>query len=86
MEFSQTRYQVFITEQMTAMLVKSQKMTEMQALEVFINSETYRMICQPELKMWQLSPLAIFDLWENEIVNGDPRTSLWICGDELLHG
>ena len=50
----------------------------MEALRMFIRSETYRMLTDPELEMWEFSPLIILDLWENEKVTGDPRTSVFI--------
>jgi len=83
MKFDQTYYQMMVTKSLTELLMEHRAMTEIEALETFINSETYRMVCDPELKMWELAPLAIFDLWENEIATGDPRNSLYIRGDEI---
>ena len=36
-----------------------------------------------DLKMWHFSPLAVFDMWENEQATGDPRNSLYLRGDEI---
>ncbi len=36
-----------------------------------------------DLRMWYFSPLALFDMWENEIANGDPRASLYLREDEI---
>lgn len=36
-----------------------------------------------ELKMWHFSPIAIFDMWKNEVITGDPRNSLYLRGDEI---
>jgi len=83
MKFDQTRYQIFITKQMTSLIMEKRKMTEMEALEMFLNSEIYQMITDPELDMWEFAPLAIFDMWEHEIATGDPRNSLYIRGDEV---
>lgn len=55
--------------------------TELNALRKFLNSETYRMLCDPALEMWEFSPDGIFDIWENEQITGDPRTSLYIRRD-----
>ena len=44
-------------------------------------SETYKMLRNPNLEMWEFSPLGIFDMWECEQITGDPRTSLYIRRD-----
>ena len=55
----------------------------MEALRIFLASETHEMLLDDDLKLWYLSPLAIYDLWENERATGDPRNSLYIRGDEI---
>lgn len=54
---------------------------ELQALRRFLMSETYKMLRNPKLEMWEFSPLGIFDMWECEQVTGEPRTSLYIRRD-----
>lgn len=54
----------------------------MDALNSYLQSETYRMFIDPELEMLEFSPLGIFDMWECEQVTGDPRNSLYIRRDE----
>jgi hypothetical protein len=54
--------------------------SEIDALRLFMGSETYRMLSDDDLKLWHFSPLAIFDMWENERMNGDPRSSVYISG------
>ncbi len=51
------------------------------ALRKFFDSETYQMLRNPKLAMWELSPIGIFDMWENEQITGNPRTSLYIRRD-----
>lgn len=41
------------------------------------------MLLDDDLKMWHFSPLAIFDMWENEQATGNPRNSLYLRGDEI---
>ena len=53
------------------------------ALRLFLASETRSMLLDDDLKMWHFSPLAIFDMWENEQAMGDPRNSLYLRGDEI---
>ena len=83
MKFDQTRYQIFVTKQVSNLIMKKRDMSEIEALESFLNSEVYQMIVNPDLDMWEFAPLAIFDMWEHEIVTGDPRNSLYIRGDEI---
>ena len=65
-------------------LISSQRgISEMDALQLFLDSETHRMLSDDDLKMWYFSPLAIFDMWENEEATGDPRNSLYLRGDEI---
>ena len=53
---------------------------EMDALRRFIKSETYAMLSNPALEMWQFGYPAIFDMWEVEQITGDPRNSVYIRG------
>lgn len=53
----------------------------MDCLRKFLFSQTYRMLCNPALEMWDFSPIGIFDMWESEQITGDPRNSLYIRRD-----
>ena len=53
----------------------------MNALRKFLFSETYRMLIDKRLEMWDFSPTGIFDMWEAEQVTGNPRNSLYIRRD-----
>ena len=53
----------------------------MEAYRKFLFSKTYQMLCKPELEMWEFSPIGIFDIWEAELVTGDPRNSLYLRRD-----
>lgn len=55
----------------------------MDALRLFLASETRSMLLDDDLKMWHFSPLAIYDMWENEQATGNPRNSLYLRGDEI---
>ena len=52
-----------------------------EALRKFLASETYRMLRNPKLAMWDFSPAGIFDMWEAEQITGNPRNSLYIRRD-----
>ncbi len=53
---------------------------EKTALGKVIFSQTYKMLIDEDLQMWDFSHLAIFDMWEVEQITGDPRNSLYIRG------
>lgn len=50
----------------------------MEAFKKFINSKTYKMLENKELAMNYFSTLAIFDMWESEIVTGSPLNSVYL--------
>lgn len=55
--------------------------TFLEAYRKFLYSETYRMLSNPKLEMWDFSPIGIFDMWESEQITGDPRNSLYLSRD-----
>ena len=65
----------------TVLIAEKYGMTPMDALRQFVYSETHRMLDNDDLEMWNFSPLAILDMWENEKVTGDPRNSIYIRGE-----
>ena len=74
--------QVFDSE-VALMISKSRKIPLIEGLRLFLSSETHTMLLDNQLRLWYFSPVVIFDLWENEVVTGDPRNSLYIRGDEI---
>lgn len=52
----------------------------MDALRRFVMSETYAMLADAKFEMWDFGPPGIFDMWENELITGDPRNSLYLRG------
>lgn len=59
-------------------------MEPMNALRKFLSSQTYQMLCDVELEMWDFSPIGIFDMWESEQITGDPGNSLYLRRDEYV--
>lgn len=53
-------------------------LTELQALKKFLNSQTYKMLADISLEMWDFPPAAIFNMWEAEIVTGKPQNSIYL--------
>ena len=56
-------------------------MEPMEALRRFLFSQTYQMLADEKMEMWDYSPIGIFDMWEAEQITGDPRKSLYIRRD-----
>ena len=52
------------------MMIEKYNYNEMQAYRIFVNSDTYKMLSNIELKMWEFGAPAIFDMWENEMITG----------------
>ena len=51
---------------------------ERDALEQFIGSQTYRMLANPAMEMWQFGPEGLFNIWESEKVTGSPKKSAYL--------
>ncbi len=71
----------FYNEKVTGMICDKYGLNSMDALRRFLFSETYQMLHNPSLEMWDFGPLGIFDMWESEQVTGNPRNSLYIRRD-----
>ncbi len=74
------RFLDYYDREVISLIIEKYSFDEMKALRDFIQSETYRMLADTELKMWDFSPKIIFDLWECEKITGDPRNSIYIKG------
>ncbi len=69
--------------ELARLIAENREISEMDALRLFLASETHAMLADDDLKLWHFSPLVIYDLWENEEAAGDQRNSLYIRGDEV---
>ena len=74
--------QNFDTE-IAELIAKNRGISEMDALRIFLASKTHEMLEDDEMKIWYFSPLAVYDMWENEEATGDPENSLYLRGDEI---
>lgn len=77
-----TILQIFDSE-VSTLISENRGITQMEALKKFLGSKTHAMLTNDDMKMWYFSPLAIFDIWENEEASGDPGNSLYLRGDEI---
>ena len=75
----------FYNEKVSQMIVNKYGVEPLSALRKFLFSETYRMLTDVELEMWDFSPFGIFDMWEAEQITGDPRNSLYLRRGIILN-
>ncbi len=71
----------FYDEKVSQMISEKYGIEQLVALRKFLSSETYKMLADEKLEMWDFSPFGIFDMWEVEQITGDPRNSLYIRRD-----
>jgi hypothetical protein len=63
------------------MITEKYGIEPMMSLRKFLFSETYHMLSNIELEMWEFSPFGIFDMWECEQITGSPVNSLYLRRD-----
>ena len=68
----------YYDKEIIKMIVEKYDYTYMEALKKFLNSETYRMLKNVKLEMWEFGYPAIFDMWECEQITGSPLSSSYL--------
>lgn len=68
----------FFDSQVVRLIIDKYGLSEKDAIEQFICSETYQMLIDKELEIYKMSHLIVFDMWEAEKNQGDPRKSQYI--------
>lgn len=68
----------FFDNEVVSRIISKYGFEERKAINAFLESETYRMLIDPEMELYKASPLIIFDMWEAEKVTGNPRASIYI--------
>lgn len=68
----------YYDEEVVRRIVEKYGFAPMEALFLFLNSQTYRMLANPAMEMWQFGPGGIFDMWESERVTGSPQRSSYL--------
>lgn len=71
----------FFDRHVPALISEKYGYDELEAIRLFVGSETYQMLLDKSLELYLLSPLALFATWESERVTGDPRNSPYIRGE-----
>ena len=73
----------FFDRHVTRLIIEKYGLDDMEAIRSFIKSETYKMLIDPAMEIYRMSPHIVFDMWESEQVTGDPRNSQYLRGDEV---
>ena len=71
----------FYDRHVSQMISEKYGLDDKTAIRAFLESETYKMLIDPELEIYTLSPVIVFDMWECERITGDPRQSQYIRED-----
>ena len=71
----------FFDRQVLAEIKAKYGFNELDAIRSFLLSETYQMLVDPQTEVYSFSPLILFDMWESEMITGDPRNSRYIRED-----
>ena len=71
----------YYDKEIVKMIVEKYKISFMEAFRKFVSSETYKMLKNPNLEMWEFGIPAIFDMWESENETGEPQSSVYLRGE-----
>ena len=72
----------FFDRQVIYLIQAKYGMEDMKAIRSFLFSETYQMLLDPLTEVYSFSPQIVFEMWESEMITGDPRNSQYIRGGE----
>ena len=68
----------YYDEEVVRLIIEKYGYSERDAFEQFIGSQTYRMLVNPAMEMWQFGPEGLFNIWESEKVTGSPKNSAYL--------
>ncbi len=71
----------FIDKEVAKLIIEKYAYDEMEAISLFLKSETYKMLVDVELELYKCSPHILFDMWECEKISKNPRNSQYIRGN-----
>ncbi|MDR0442581.1 MAG: hypothetical protein LBH44_04145 [Treponema sp.] len=52
------------------MIIDNRRVNSIEAARLFYNSDLYAMLEKEESKLWHLSPLTLYELFEEELATG----------------
>lgn len=57
---------VLLVPQIVDLIVKNEKMGDVEATNAFYQSKTYALLENEESKIWHYSPLTLYNIWKND--------------------
>ena len=76
------RTRAFFDRQVIYLIKAKDGIEDMKAIRSFLFSETYQMLLDPLTEVYSFSPQIVFEMWESEMITGNPRNSQYIRGEE----
>lgn len=61
---------IAIVPQVVDIIVREEKLSDIEAVQAFYRSETYALLEREETKIWHYSPLTIYNIWKTEKETG----------------
>ena len=61
---------VLIVPQVVSLIVEMHKIDEVTASKKFYESKVYSLLEEEDTKMWHLSPLTLFHMYDEELLTG----------------
>ncbi len=71
----------YYDQAVTDLIMEKYRYDRMSALRKFVESDTHKMLENLDNGLNSFGAAGIFDIWENEMVTGDPRNSVYMYGD-----
>ena len=68
----------YYDEEIVRRIIEKYGYGEREALGLFLESQTYRMLANPAMEMWQFGPEGIFNILESERITGSPKNSAYL--------
>lgn len=72
----------YYNEKVVGMIIEKYGIQEKEAMRRFICSVTHEMMENEDMAMYEFPERAIFEIWETEMVTGDPRNSFWLRSEQ----
>ena len=65
-----TLLSIAIIPEIINFIIEAEKISELDAISEFYNSETYELLSREESKVWHYSPMTIYVMWKGEKETG----------------
>ena len=68
----------YYDEEIVRRIIEKYGYDEREALGLFLESQTYHMLANPAMELWQFGPEGIFNIWESDLITGSPKNSAYL--------